>query len=68
MIPIGAPKRYEAGAMNAFMISHMICDGNGNWIKWSDVKSGMTVKIKSFYIDTRPQDRTRYLYATEEGK
>ena len=68
MVPIGAPKRYEAGAMNAFMISLMICDGNGNWIKWSDVKSGMTVKIKAFNIDTIPKYRTSYLYATEEGK
>ena len=63
MVPIGAPKRYEAGAMNAFMISLMICDGNGNRIKWSDVKSGTTVKIKSWF-----ERKTRYLYATEEGK
>ena len=33
-LPIGGPKRYEAGAMNPFMISLMICDGNGNRIKW----------------------------------
>ena len=64
MLPIGTPtKYYFAGAINSFMLSLMICDGNGNWIKWSDVKSGMTVKIKTWF-----DSEIRYLCASEEGK
>ena len=43
---MGSP-RWDRGIMDKFPGEHMICDMNGNGLKLSDLKDGMSVKIRA---------------------
>ena len=44
---------------------HMICDLNGNGIQWSQLRSGMIVKIRTM---RRHWPGYEYLYASRDGR
>ena len=47
-VVMGSP-RCDRGIMDKFPVEHMICDMNGNGLKLSEIKSGMSVKIRAKY-------------------
>ena len=55
---------WNVGVLRRRPGAHMICDLNGNGLKWDDVVDGMEVKIKSKAVN--PDYPTyEYLYSSE---
>ena len=58
-------RRFKGSETSGKPGHHMICDVNGNGLKWSDVNDGTRVKLRT----KRPHfEGYEYLYTSEIGK
>ena len=74
--PIVCCQEYDSGTLDSWGFGyepwglgpgpHMICDKDGNGLKWNDVKTDMTVKIRAKPLTTS-YSGWDWLYASPKG-